>query len=258
MRSLTMADRSPDNAKMRESIYSLMAIPTASAILDVGCGDGYDLQRIGALASRETRLVGLDASPEQVKIAAKEMERDPRYSFALADISRGLPCAGETFDIVFSNNVLECIPDKDALLRELHRVLRPQGQVVFAHFDFDSQLFDGVDKGLVRKLTHAAGDWQQKWMADCDAWMGRRLWRTFRHTGLFEGSIHTYVLTNTEFDPDHYGYHQIANFAALVRHGLISQQEHDAFREAIEDLARRGEYFYSITMFIYVGRKIGT
>lgn len=251
-----MADRSPDNARMREFIYSLMEIPAAGAILDLGCRDGYDLRRIGERASRETRLVGLDLSPEAIETAAKEMEHDPRYSFAVADVSLGLPCQSESFDVVFSNNVLECVIDKDALLQEVHRVLLPDGQVVFAHFDFDSQTIDGEDRALVRKLIHTFGDWKMKGMADCDAWMGRRLWRTFRHTGLFEGSIHTYVLTNTEFAPHHYGYDRIADFAALVRHGLISQAEHDAFREAIEDLAGRGEYFYSITMFIYVGKKL--
>jgi ubiquinone/menaquinone biosynthesis C-methylase UbiE len=251
-----MADRSPDNAAMREYIYSLMAIPTARAILDIGCGDGYDLRRIGERASADTRLVGLDRSRERVEAAAQEMGSDLRYSFAVADISHGLPCDSDAFDIVFSNNVLECIPDKDALLREVHRVLRPQGQVVFAHFDFDAQLIDGADKALVRKLIHAAGDWKQKWMDDCDGWMGRRLWRTFRRTGLFEGRIHTYVLTNTEFTPQHYGYDRIADFAALARHGLIAQDEYDAFHQEVMELARRGEYFYAITMFIYVGKKL--
>src|SRR5262249_15214092 len=86
VRSLTMADRSPDNAAMREYIYSLMAIPTARAILDIGCGDGYDLRRIGERASPDTRLVGLDRSRERVEAAAQEMGSDLRYSFAVADI----------------------------------------------------------------------------------------------------------------------------------------------------------------------------
>jgi ubiquinone/menaquinone biosynthesis C-methylase UbiE len=253
-----MADRSPDNARMREFIYSLMEIPAAGAILDVGCRDGYDLRRIGELASRDARLVGLDLSPEAIETAEKEMAHDRRYSFAVADVSLGPPCQREAFDVVFSNNVLECVIDKDALLREVHRVLRPDGQVVFAHFDFDSQTIDGEDRALVRKLIHTFGDWKQKWMADCDAWMGRRLWRTFRRTGLFEGSIHTYVLTNTEFAPQHYGYGQISGFEALARHGLISQAEYDSFYQDVQALAKRGEYFYAITMFIYVGKKIVT
>jgi len=251
-----MADRSPDNARMREFIYSLMEIPAAGAILDLGCGDGYDLRRIGELASPAARLVGLDASPQAIETASRELAHDARYSFGAADISLGIPCDSASYDLVFSNNMLECVTDKEALLREVHRVLRPAGRVVFAHWDLDSQLFDGEDKALVRKLVQRYADWKQKWMADCDAWMGRRLWRTFRRTGLFEGSIHTYVLTNTEFAPHHYGYDRIGDFAALVRHGLISQEEHDAFREAIEDLAGRGDYFYSITMFIYVGKKL--
>jgi hypothetical protein len=44
--------------------------------------------------------------------------------------------------------------------------------VVFAHFGWDTQVFDGEDKELVRKIVHCFGDWQQAWMNDSDAWMG--------------------------------------------------------------------------------------
>lgn len=121
-----------------------------------------------------------------------------------------MPFEDETFDVVFSNNVLECITDKGKLLSEIARVLKPSGQVVCAHFDWDSQLIDGTDKALVRKIVQTFNDWQQGWMDDCDAWMGRRLWKTFNRSKLFNGEIQCHVLTNTKYDK--FRKHQKENF----------------------------------------------
>jgi arsenite methyltransferase len=40
-----------------------------------------------------------------------------------------LPFAGESFDVVISNGVIDLIPDKDVVLAELHRVLVPGGRM---------------------------------------------------------------------------------------------------------------------------------
>lgn len=66
-------------------------------------------------------------------------------------------------------------------MREAVRVLRRGGQLVVGHWDWDSQLFDGSDWALVRRLVHASADWQQAWMAhagrgtSCDLPLHRRL-----------------------------------------------------------------------------------
>jgi arsenite methyltransferase len=40
-----------------------------------------------------------------------------------------LPFADASFDVVISNGVIDLIPDKDAVLAGLHRVLRPGGRI---------------------------------------------------------------------------------------------------------------------------------
>lgn len=191
-----------DNVQiLRSYVHSFLDLEDGAAVLDLGCGRGTDLLEIGSAAPPRLKLVGVDASAEAVQMAQESTRGDPRYSFLLHDISQGVPFPDESFDCVLSTNTLECLTDKPALLKEVHRVLRPNGTVVFAHFDWDTQLFDGEDKELVRKIVHLFGDWQQAWMDDCDAWMGRRLWPTFQRTGLYEGSIHSAVLMETAFQP---------------------------------------------------------
>ncbi|TML24158.1 MAG: methyltransferase domain-containing protein [Actinobacteria bacterium] len=43
-----------------------------------------------------------------------------------------LPFAGESFDVVISNGVIDLIPDKDAVFAELFRVLVPGGRIQIA------------------------------------------------------------------------------------------------------------------------------
>lgn len=246
-----MTEPAPDMLAMRNYIYSLMDLDGVTSFLDLGCGKGYDLRRIGEMLGPDARLVGVDSSQKGLDAAKVEAGEDPRFEIILADVSQGLPFGDGDFDLVYSRDLLECIPDKDALIGEVHRVLRPGGQVVFAHWDWDSQAIDGSDKDLVRKIVHTFGDWKQAWMTDCDSWVGRRLWRVFNRSGLFEGKVYPYVLTSTEFD-----HSSARDFEALVKRDMISRKEYDRFLGDLRSLAEKGEYFHAVTSYIYVGRKL--
>jgi ubiquinone/menaquinone biosynthesis C-methylase UbiE len=245
-----------DQAELRRHVYALLEPTSAAAILDVGCGRGQDLAEIGGLVGPQALLAGIDLSESSIGAARALGGSDGRFAFVAGDVSAGLPYDDCSFDRVLSLNLLECIPDKQALLAEVHRVLRPRGLVVAAHFDWDSQLLDGEDKELVRTIVHSFADWKQMWMADADAWMGRRLWRTFQRSGLFEGSVHAALLINTRYEAGAYGWERVRDYHSLVRQGKIGEAEYERFRAAIEKLAARDEFLYSITMFIYVGTKL--
>lgn len=245
----------PSHAAMREFIYSNIDFGSAKSVLDLGCGNGYDLVQMGRRLPSDAVLVGLDSRAQAVEAARGSALDDPRLSFGVADASERIPFESERFDVVLSNNMLECIVDKDALVKEAARVLKPGGQIVFAHFDWDSQLFDGPDKALVRKIVQAFNDWQQDWMTDSDAWMGRRLWGMLNRSGLFEGGVKAFVMTNTVFGEPYFGYNRARDFEALVRRDMITQQEYDTFYEGLQQLSARDEFFYSINMYVYAGRK---
>ena len=244
-----------DEQELRSHVQALLEPASAEAILDIGCGRGEDLAELGKSVGPQTVLAGIDASEESIQAAKALVADDPRFVFAAADVSKRLPYGDGSFDRVLSVNLLECIPDKQTLIAEMYRVLRPGGLLVCAHFDWDSQLLDGEDKGLVRTIVHGFADWKQKWMADADGWMGRRLWPTFQRSGLFEGAVHAALLLETRYEPGAYGWSRIRDFQSLVGRGSIGQAEYERFRAAIEKLAARDEFLYSITMFIYVGIK---
>lgn len=89
-------------------------------LLDCGCGTGSNL----GLLTPHGRSMGFDLSDRGIQIA-----RTAGRIVALGDVTR-IPIASESCDLVASFDVLQCVPDDRAALREMARVTRPGGAVV--------------------------------------------------------------------------------------------------------------------------------
>ncbi len=90
-------------------------------ILDLGCGDGQLTKR---LAESGAIVTGVDADSRMVE-AAKMRGVDARCAMA-----ERLPFTDASFDAVFSNAALHWVRDQDAMMAEVHRVLKPGGRFV--------------------------------------------------------------------------------------------------------------------------------
>lgn len=246
----------PDNRDLREKVYSLIPFETTSSILDIGCGTGYDLVRFGERCGPGAALTGIDSSIKALTVAREKTRDDPRFTIIHHDLSTGLPFPDEQFDLVYSANLMECITDKAGLIDEVCRVLRPNGRVVFSHIDWDTQVINGPDKNLIRRMVAAFSDWKQGWMDASDGWMGRRLNGVFARHGGFDGMITPIVLVNTEYTPELYGSRRIADFSTMADKGLISREDYTAFISGLETTRENGDYFYSVTLYVYCGQKI--
>ncbi len=257
----------PDGAEMRKFILSLVDWSDVHSVVDVGCGVGYDLYQIGARMKTRASgavevertlpsLIGIDVSNEKINAANADARRDERYSFHTHDFEKQLPYPDNSFDLVYSHNVLECATDKNTLLTELHRILKPGGQIVCAHFDWDSAFYNGIDKELIRKIIHTYADWKQDWMEACDGWMGRRLWGTFKRSNLFvDSKLVTYQIVNTKYEFPYYGFMSTQGYGDMVAKGMISKEEHQSFTKEMELQARTGDYLFCITTFICTAHK---
>jgi ubiquinone/menaquinone biosynthesis C-methylase UbiE len=94
--------------------------------LDLGCGDGHLMAIIlGHVGSRE--LIGLDIDPHETALArARNI-----YQEVVTSSADCLPFSDCQFDFVFSNSVLEHIPNIEGVLIEVSRVLSPGGRFLF-------------------------------------------------------------------------------------------------------------------------------
>lgn len=91
-------------------------------ILDLGCGTGTLTAQLVDLCSK---VVGVDSSQNMIEKAQKQFGN---IEFKVCD-ALALPFEAE-FDIVFSNAVFHWINDHNALLKNIHKALKPQGLLV--------------------------------------------------------------------------------------------------------------------------------
>lgn len=123
------------------------------AILDLGCGTGRDLARLGERYPRALR-VGADIAPAMLHQAAppvgrlqRLLGRGNRPLFAAADAA-ALPFAHGRFDMLWSNLMLNWLDDPAPALKEMARVMKVGGMLMFATLGPDT----------LRELRDAFGD----------------------------------------------------------------------------------------------------
>ena len=100
------------------------ALSPGFRLLDLGCGPGGNLRMLDAL--RPGLVVGVDLSPLALSLARKAASS---ANLVCADLSKPLPFADESFDVVTIMNVLCCdwVTSEANALRETRRVLRYGG-----------------------------------------------------------------------------------------------------------------------------------
>jgi SAM-dependent methyltransferase len=123
--------------------------------LDAGCGEGYNTR---LLARAGARMVGIDISPRMIDLARQEERNEPlgiRYEVAsFCDLSL---LEDASFDVVVSFMALMDGPDFGSAAREIHRVLRPAGELTFSitHPCFMTRGYGWIEdeSGTAAKLT---------------------------------------------------------------------------------------------------------
>lgn len=113
--------------------FSLGRLGRGERVLDLGCGAGTDTLVAAQMVAPTGRVVGIDLTPEMLaraRRAAVELEQ-ANVEFVEGEAER-LPFPDGSFHVVVSNGVIDLIPDKDAVLAELFRVLEPGGRVQLA------------------------------------------------------------------------------------------------------------------------------
>jgi len=130
------ADESP---RWQEEIIA-KEIPMGASVLDLGCGDGFLLERL--IRERNVRAQGVEIDPDQVYSCV-----DRGVPVIQADLSAGLLwCPDKAFDVVVLEETLQTLQNPRDVLEEMLRVGK-RGIVSFPNFAHFRVVVDLVARG---------------------------------------------------------------------------------------------------------------
>jgi ubiquinone/menaquinone biosynthesis C-methylase UbiE len=174
--------------RLRNTLIDQAQVRSGHRVLDVGCGTGT---LAIAVTSRhpEAEVVGLDPDPKALARARAKASRagvTVRFDQGFAD---ALPYPGAAFDRVFSSLMFHHLrpAQKDAMLREVRRVLAPGGRFELLDFSHPgghvhgfltrlvhshASLAGNVDDSIVERMT-AAGFADAERVREQGTWFGR-------------------------------------------------------------------------------------
>ncbi len=130
-----------------------LARPTEGmTVLDLGCGSGMDALMAARLVGPEGRVIGIDMTEEMVGKAHRALTECGLKNVEIrTGIAHRLDLERESVDLIISNGVINLCPNKEQVLAELFRILRPGGRMQLA----DMSLVDGVNPELLERV----GEW---------------------------------------------------------------------------------------------------
>jgi len=148
-------------------------IRKGDTVIDLGSGAGNDCFVARAEAGETGKIIGIDFTPAMIERARTNAEKlgFNNVEFRQGDIEK-MPVMANVADVIVSNCVLNLVPNKDAVFKEIFRVLKPGGHfsisdVVLsgdlpANLQQAAEMYAGCVSGAIQKdkyleLVHANG-----------------------------------------------------------------------------------------------------
>jgi arsenite methyltransferase len=110
--------------------FSVAPLRPGEQVVDVGCGAGIDSLVAAKMVGPDGRVIGVDMTPAMLATARRAVAESGLANVTVREgFAEALPVPDAWADAVISNGVLNLMPDKDAALREMARVLKPGGRL---------------------------------------------------------------------------------------------------------------------------------
>lgn len=126
-----------------------LELKPGEVVLDLGSGGGLDAFLSARAVGPSGRVIGVDMTPAMLERARTNAEK---AGFTNVEFREGrleaLPVETATVDAVTSNCVINLVPDKSLVFREMARVLKPGGRVVVSDILLDGPLPESLAQDI--------------------------------------------------------------------------------------------------------------
>ena len=141
------------------------AIQKGDVVVDLGSGAGNDCFVARHETGAEGKVIGIDFTPEMIRKARANAEKLGFHNveFREGDID-DMPVNDNSVNVVVSNCVLNLVPDKEKVVKEIHRVLKPGGHFSISDIVLegdlpealkqDAEMYAGCVAGAIQKSTY--------------------------------------------------------------------------------------------------------
>ncbi len=122
-------------------------IKKGDVVIDLGSGAGNDCFIARAETGETGKVIGIDFTPAMIQKARTNAEKLAFHNveFRQGDIEK-MPVSADVADVIVSNCVLNLVPNKDAVIKDIYRVLKPGG-----HFSISDVVLVGALPDALRK-----------------------------------------------------------------------------------------------------------
>lgn len=242
----------PDIVAQRARVLDLLAPRPGEHLLDVGVGPALLAHDLARLVGETGRVVGLDASPDMLKAAARRLEPLPQAECVLGD-AEALSFPDGAFDAAVSTQVYEYVPDMPRALAELHRVLKPGGRALILDTDWRSVVWRCRDQGLMDRVLAV---WDEHLF---DPHLPASLGPMLTRAGFTLRRVEIAPLLTPGWQPVSYAAGILRTMKDFVlkagpERGL-SVDEIQAWSADQQDLIARGEFFFSLNRYLFLATR---
>jgi ubiquinone/menaquinone biosynthesis C-methylase UbiE len=136
------------------------ALQVGERVLDIACGTGVVTRLAAQQVGPQGGVAGLDVNPAMLAVARSVPSSGAAIEWHEAN-AESLPLADGSFEVVVSSLGLQFVADKASALREMRRVLAPEGRLAIATVGPTSPLFGSLEHALARHLKPEAAAFVQ-------------------------------------------------------------------------------------------------
>jgi arsenite methyltransferase len=124
--------------------FDVAAPQTGETVVDLGCGRGQDVVRAAQAVGRTGLAIGVDRTPAMIDKARANLPPELTNVGLLCCDLAAVDLANDSVDVVISNCTINHAADKEAVYREIRRILRPGGRYVVSDIVAETALPESV------------------------------------------------------------------------------------------------------------------